>query len=132
MAPENSSDFKRATDEAREAVQDKNRTGRLAEEAQDKADRHRSVLSPIREDLDVLIQMVRSWAVGDYNQVPWKSIVLLVGGIIYFLNPVDLIPDFIYGLGFIDDIVVLQFVVRSVREDLDEFMAWKRAVDKDS
>lgn len=125
MTEKKRSDFEDAKDEAREAVRNKQKTSRLAEEAEEKADRHRSILSPIRGDFDTLIRMVRSWAVGDYQQIPWKTIVLIVGAVIYFLNPIDLIPDFIYGLGFVDDIAILQFVISSVREDLDQFLAWE-------
>lgn len=127
MSPARSTDFADATDEARDVVQNPEKASRLADEAQDKADRHHSLLGPIREDLDVLIRMARTWALGNYDQIPWKTIVLLVGAIIYFLNPIDVIPDFIYGLGFIDDIVVIQFVVQSIRQDLDHFLAWEQS-----
>ena len=127
MSSENRTDFQDAANDARDVINDREKTSRLAEEAQDKADRHRSILAPIRNDLDVLIRMARSWALGDYSTVPWKTLVLLMGAIIYFLNPIDVIPDFVFGLGFIDDIAVVQFVVRSIREDLDAFLAWEEA-----
>ena len=127
MSPQKPTDFKSAAEEARETITDGDKTSRLAEEAQDKASRHASILAPIRDDLDVLIRMTRSWAIGNYSKIPWKTMVLLVGAIIYFLNPIDAIPDFIYGLGFLDDIVVIQYVVQSLRTDLDAFLAWEEA-----
>lgn len=42
-----------------------------------------------------------------------KIVIVLTG--MYFLNPIDLIPDFIPVLGQIDDIVVLSLAVRYVK-----------------
>ncbi len=41
----------------------------------------------------------------------WR-IVLIILAILYILNPYDLLPDLMPGLGWIDDIIVLGFLVR--------------------
>ena len=46
-----------------------------------------------------------------------KIVIVLTG--MYFLNPIDLIPDFIPVLGQIDDIVVLSLAVRYVKRHTD-------------
>ena len=43
---------------------------------------------------------------------------VLMGAVAYFVVPVDMIPDFIAGLGFIDDGVVLTLAVRSVQRHI--------------
>jgi uncharacterized membrane protein YkvA (DUF1232 family) len=37
---------------------------------------------------------------------------LLAGGVLYFLSPIDLIPDFVPVIGEVDDLVVLVLIFR--------------------
>jgi uncharacterized membrane protein YkvA (DUF1232 family) len=43
---------------------------------------------------------------------------LLAGSLAYFVMPVDLIPDFIFGLGYTDDAAVLFGAVQTVRKHI--------------
>jgi len=45
---------------------------------------------------------------------------------VYFLMPLDAIPDPIIALGFLDDLVVLRYALRHARKDLDAFLAWEK------
>ena len=58
---------------------------------------------------------------------------LVTVGIIYFVSPIDLIPDVIAGIGFIDDAAVIGLVVMQIKADLDNFLAWEitQAEDED-
>jgi uncharacterized membrane protein YkvA (DUF1232 family) len=38
---------------------------------------------------------------------PLRNKVLMIGGVIYFVSPIDLIPDFVALLGYTDDLGVL-------------------------
>jgi uncharacterized membrane protein YkvA (DUF1232 family) len=53
------------------------------------------------------------------TRVPAKAKAKIVGGILYFLSPVDLIPDFIGPLGFLDDVAVAAWIVHSLAADLN-------------
>ncbi len=64
--------------------------------------------------------MLKAWTTGDYRAMPWKTIVLGLTAVIYFLNPLDLVPDFIPGIGYLDDAVVLGFVMNSIRKDVSK------------
>lgn len=46
---------------------------------------------------------------------------------IYFVSPIDLIPDFILGLGLIDDATVLAWTIRACASDLAAFLACESA-----
>lgn len=39
--------------------------------------------------------------------------------------PLDLIPDFLIGLGFGDDAAVLVFVFKQISNDLEDYKIWK-------
>jgi len=43
----------------------------------------------------------------------------------YLVNPFDLIPDKTPLLGFVDDAIVVGFVVDKTRQALDDFMIWE-------
>ena len=112
----------------RRAERDAKKPGRLralAESAQEKAHEHAEHIGAIRSDLPVLLRVVRAYARGDYRKIPWRSVVTVVAGLLYFLAPVDLIPDFIPLVGYIDDAAVIGLVLRYVRRDLEAFEAWE-------
>ena len=50
--------------------------------------------------------------------------VLVISAIIYFVMPTDLIPDILPG-GFIADVTVIGFVIKQIKADLDNFLAWE-------
>jgi len=76
--------------------------------------------------LQSLCRLINAWLRGKYTVVPWRTIVLSIAGIIYFVNPLDLIPDLLPIVGFLDDAGVLAFVLHSIRKDLDRFLDWER------
>ncbi|MBM4204675.1 MAG: DUF1232 domain-containing protein [Gammaproteobacteria bacterium] len=75
----------------------------------------------IRDDVMTLIELVRAWARGDYRDVPLKAVVTIVAGVLYFVTPIDFIPDFLFGFGLLDDVTVLTWVIGVVRGELDRF-----------
>jgi len=40
-------------------------------------------------------------------------------GLVYFLSPVDLVPDFLGPMGFLDDVVVAAYIVYTICEELN-------------
>ena len=72
-----------------------------------------------------MLRLIRAYYRGEYRNVRFANLVLIIGAIIYVLDPWDLIPDWIPGLGFVDDATVLAFAVQKTREALDDFAAWE-------
>jgi uncharacterized membrane protein YkvA (DUF1232 family) len=117
--------FKRARTRAQRVVKDPDRMRQVAAEASDKSIRGRlGPLDKIFDQVSALIRLVVAYARGHYRDVSNQSLVLIVAGLIYFVSPVDLIPDFLPG-GFLDDYAVLLFVLRRVSEELDAFIEWE-------
>ncbi|MEE9613926.1 MAG: DUF1232 domain-containing protein [Thermodesulfobacteriota bacterium] len=116
----------RARRKAEELLKDKESTGRLVEAALVKADRHKTALVKVRAELGALFRLLKAWARGDYREVPWKSIVLAAAAIIYFLNPFDIVPDWIPLVGYMDDATVIGFVAASIKKDIDRFLEWEK------
>jgi uncharacterized membrane protein YkvA (DUF1232 family) len=45
------------------------------------------------------------------RDTPWKVKAILAAAILYLLSPFDLVPDWIMGFGFLDDLTVISFLV---------------------
>lgn len=111
---------------AKDYASDKNKTAHLIDEALEKAKKNKGMLSEIWDDLMALIRLVKAWVQGKYKDVPWETIIWAIVAIIYFVNPFDLIPDFIPFIGYLDDALVIAWVVRSIKKDLDDFKDWEK------
>ena len=118
--------FESARKRAEEYASDPKKVSSLLEDAQRKAERNRGRMSEALEGLQSLCRLINAWLRGKYTVVPWRTIVLSIAGIIYFVNPLDLIPDLLPIVGFLDDAGVLAFVLHSIRKDLDRFLDWER------
>lgn len=94
-----------------------------------KAYAKRLVIWKVFEDFLMLFRLVKAWVTSEYADVPKKTIFWAILAIIYFLSPLDLIPDIFPG-GYFDDIAVISFVVNRIKADLDKFSSWERAQKK--
>lgn len=70
-------------------------------------------------------EMLKDYKKKNYKNVPWKTIAIITAAILYFINPIDLIPDFMGIIGFTDDAIVLGFVFNSLREELIKYCNWR-------
>ena len=80
----------------------------------------------IQDSLIALARMLSAWVKGDYKNISTKSIIAVVAALIYFVNPLDLIPDFIPVIGQIDDIFVLGYLIKMLNKEIERFMAWEK------
>lgn len=80
-------------------------------------------------DIRLMLNMLKDYWQGNYRSVPWKSIAAIAGALIYVLNPLDLIPDLVFGFGLIDDAGVVAACIAMVEADLHRYAAWKSLAD---
>lgn len=73
----------------------------------------------------VMADMVKDYIKKKYTKVPKRSILAIVSAIIYFLNPFDIIPDFIPGVGQVDDLSIILVCWRMISKDIEDYLAWK-------
>jgi uncharacterized membrane protein YkvA (DUF1232 family) len=83
------------------------------------------VLKKYYKLFDVMMMMIKDYRKGNYTAVPWFTIAAAGGALLYVLSPLDLIPDFIPGLGYLDDVTVLTIVVGWIDSDLHRYLDWK-------
>ena len=111
---------------AAEYIQNKDKLSGLIDRASRKATGKQGKLKDVWASLLAFFRLVRAYVNGSYRQVTPKSLLTIVASLIYFVSPIDLIPDFILGLGFIDDATVLAWTIKACASDLAAFIAWEK------
>ncbi|MCX5508596.1 MULTISPECIES: YkvA family protein [Pseudomonas] len=82
-------------------------------------------LGQLREDLRLMQALCLAWWRGEYRAVSPKALVTIVAGLLYFVSPLDAIPDWLLGVGLLDDIAVLGWVLKTVADELGRFKDWR-------
>lgn len=59
----------------------------------------------------------------DLNSV---TLGIIGGGLLYFIIPMDVVPDYIPYIGFFDDLAVLTTIVHSLEQELEAYRSWKK------
>ena len=90
-------------------------------------DENKKRVSGFFEKVKTLLRMLRSYINGDYREIPWKSLLMIIGSLIYFMMPIDLIPDFIPITGLADDISIVFLVFSSINEDIEAFLEYEQS-----
>lgn len=85
----------------------------------------RGPLKRFIEDGKVLTALVRDWRAGKYRQVLYGTIAAVVFGLIYVINPLDIVPDVLPILGAVDDATVIGALLLLVERDLKKYRSWK-------
>ncbi len=75
--------------------------------------------------LQAMLRLIRNYQRGEYQQVSNDHLLWIVAALNYLVDPFDLIPDKTPFLGFVDDAIVVEFVVDKTRQTLDDFMIWE-------
>ena len=97
----------------------------LIEEAIAKMQKHSGAIREIAGELHVMIRMIKAWLARDYKDISTKSVVIFIGAILYFLNPFDAIPDLTPLIGYFDDVSVIAWVTKTLKDELDKFQSWE-------
>jgi uncharacterized membrane protein YkvA (DUF1232 family) len=121
--------FKEAAQKARDISENPEQLNALLVQADKKArEKGRGALGESWDTLMTFSRMVKAYAAGNYRKVPWKTLVAVVGAIVYFIMPLDFVPDIILGLGFADDAALLLWIMRWFKKDMDEFLVWEEEI----
>ncbi len=74
----------------------------------------------VRERLESLQLMIRMLKDHEWR-LPDKESSRVLNALAYFSDPEDLIPDHIPGLGFLDDAIMIELVVRELRHEIEAY-----------
>ena len=96
-------------------------------------DRHLKGLPWIGKKLKqvpLFLSMLNHYYHKDYQQVPVGTILAALAALLYFVYPLDVIPDFIPFVGYIDDAAILAFCYKNIEKDLKRYQKWRKLQDK--
>lgn len=84
-----------------------------------------SRIASVKNDVATLIELLKAWIKGEYREVPWNTLLIGTGAVVYFVNPFDAIPDILPAAGLLDDASVIGFVLASAKNDIEKFRKHK-------
>jgi uncharacterized membrane protein YkvA (DUF1232 family) len=82
--------------------------------------------SDVKERFLLLGRLIKAYASGEYRNIPWKSLLLVLAAVIYFINPIDLLPDLVPFVGLTDDFAILVWLYNTVNIEIDKFLVWEQ------
>ncbi len=77
------------------------------------------------EPVSVFIRMIKAHFSGAHK-LSASTLGLILLGLVYFLSPVDIIPDFLGFFGFADDLSVIMAIFAKVKDEVTDFLDWER------
>jgi len=117
--------FKGARKRAEEMLTNVPKLQNLLQAAIEKTKSERSALADVWQELLTMIRLLRSWVKRDYTGASTQTMLLIVTAVLYFVTPIDVIPDFLLALGFVDDAAIIVYVLGLVRSELEKFKDWE-------
>jgi uncharacterized membrane protein YkvA (DUF1232 family) len=82
-------------------------------------------LSLFRDQLVLALDCLRDHARGRCPQIPYFTISLLAGALWYFVDELDAVPDFLPGVGQLDDAVMVAMAFQLGEDGLRRYCVWK-------
>ena len=82
-------------------------------------------LRDVKDNIVLMYEYLRDILNGTYKDYDGLELAKIVGGLIYVVTPLDLIPDILPG-GFIDDAAVIVWVYNSTMSELNRYKASRR------
>ncbi len=116
--------FRRLNPVARELFKDKNKINKLIDEYEKMAF-NKKTFTDFAKELTLIFGLLKDFLSGTYKNVKKKDIIMITAAMVYLVNPMDLVPDLLLGIGFIDDLSVLAYVVKKLKNVLDDYEEWK-------
>lgn len=125
---EDKTSYKRAAKNATKWINKPRGVSKLAALAQQKVRSNDRVFKALRKDLDLMLRLSKAWATGKYKDVSIASLLIVVGAILYLLDPLDVIPDFVPILGLTDDATVFGLAINRIKTELNKFEDWENEI----
>lgn len=91
----------------------------------DKATQNQGPLAGVWQQLQLFFSLCKDYYSGNYSGVDQKTMVYIIAGLLYLLSPIDFIPDFIIGLGFLDDAFIIGYVYKKLASEMEKYQQWK-------
>ncbi|MDB5241702.1 MAG: hypothetical protein JWP57_2327 [Spirosoma sp.] len=85
-------------------------------------------IAAFREQLGIVTRLLKAYASGEYRQLPWKTLIRIIAVLIYFVSPIDILPDFLPIIGLTDDIALMLWLFSGMSDDIEKFRQWEMSM----
>jgi len=79
----------------------------------------------ILQDVKLILDFLQDYGSGKYTNTPWKAIASFTVAIAYLISPFDILPDFLIGVGLLDDIFLVGLTLRMFHSELEKYKQWR-------
>jgi len=79
----------------------------------------------LADHLKLLQALCLAWWRGEYRAIDSRALLAVVAALLYFVTPLDAIPDWLVGVGLVDDLAGLAWVLRTWQVELAAFQQWR-------
>jgi len=117
--------FGRSKEKAEEIADSEEKVEQLIDEASEKAEKAKNSLKKTWHQIDLFISLLKDYFSGEYPYISKRHVLVIMAGLIYFILPLDFSPDYIPGIGYIDDAFVLSVIARQLIRVTEEYETWK-------
>lgn len=122
--------YHRILDRAKQIVKDNNRlrnlllkVGEKLSSVGDGTDESKGFFAQLR----LIVRMIRAHINGSYRAFAPMTLVMFVFVLVYFITPIDVLPDFLPALGFTDDVAVALMIMKRFSSDIQNYREWEEA-----
>ena len=84
-----------------------------------------SKVKALTNPIQIFIRMIKAHFSGEHK-ISFGTLGLILLAMVYFISPIDLIPDFLGFFGFADDLSIVLAVYAKVKDEIDSFLEWER------
>jgi len=79
----------------------------------------------MQRQAELALRVVSDHAAGHCPQIPYYTVSLLAVALLYFADPLDVIPDWIPGVGTSDDALIFELAFQLGQPGVERYCTWK-------
>ena len=116
--------FTRFLGVAKSYLQDGHALAPFIRAVQDYAKNKKRYIREFKGSLQMLVRLLLDWSSGSYKGLSRNTVIMIIAALLYFLSPIDTMPDFLGPIGFADDASVILFVFTTIKGEIDRYREW--------
>lgn len=93
--------------------------------------KNKKTLGKLFSDVTLVFGLCKDYIRGNYRKAPKKTIAALLFSLVYFFSPIDVIPDFIPIIGYLDDVAVFSSILAFAQKDIKAYSEYLKSVGKE-
>lgn len=76
-------------------------------------------------EVPIMASLIVNYVKKEYQDIPIGTVIAILSALIYFVSPIDIIPDSIPAIGYFDDAAVVAACWKLVESDIEEYEKWR-------